>query len=427
MTITSNETETQIRTQSTTGQDSGQVYFDPMNFPAGQGQDSGQATSGTQATTETGQSTGTEKKDSGEKGVAPTESESVRATGNQPVASTKGVSSNQSTGTENTVTTGGDQAHESYRLSPKSRIFNRVIVTGFILAGLFAFYISFYAIMSFAESVGFPRAVSWAFPAFIDTMIIISAGAILSQKAHGTPTWKSWLALLGFSAASVFANVMHALRLENNDQLWAIGAAVLAALVPIGVFTATELVGDIAIDNPESRRRERYEAQAEEDEEIQREQERELARIEHEAKLKAAQARAEAEAKKVAAEGEVELAQVYEQANETRTQSGTQSRGQLDSGQAQARTQTGTQSSSEQDSGQDTSGPESTSQSSAGRPDPAPIEEVAAFIKSRTEQGQDTTKHDVAEKFGCAPKTGYRRISTLRKDQPEIFLEGGDQ
>lgn len=419
MTITSNETENQVWTQSTADQDSGHLYFDPKKVSEGPGQDSVQGTNGTQARTETDQSNQTDKKDSDEKGVAPTESESVRATGNQPVASTKGASSNQSTGTENTVATGGDQAPESHRLSPKSRIFNRVIVTGFILAGLFAFYISFYAIMSFAESVGFPRAVSWAFPAFIDTMIIISAGAILSQKAHGTPTWKSWLALLGFSAASVFANVMHALRLDNSDPVWAVGAAVIAALVPIGVFTATELVGDIAIDNPESRRRERHEAQAEENEEIQRNQERELARIEHEARLKAAQARAEAEAKKVAAEGEVELAQVYEQANETRTQSGTQSTGQLDSGQDRDQTPV-------EDSGQDI-GTQSTGQSSAGRPDPAPIEEVAAFIKSRTAQGQDTTKHDVAEEFGCAPKTGYRRISTLRKDQADIFLEGGDQ
>ena len=55
------------------------------------------------------------------------------------------------------------------------------------------------------------------------------------------------------------------------------------------------------------------------------------------------------------------------------------------------------------------------------------MDEVAAFIKARTAEGQDTTKHDVAEEFGCAPKTGYRRISTLRKDQPEIFIEGGSR
>lgn len=424
MTITQHETTTQASTGTESRTEGRTQSTIQSHYEEDSTLDSDQDSKDAESRTEAVQPTGTEGQDSDEKSVAPTESESVRATGNQPVASTKGVPTPNPTGGETSVTTSGDTGHESYRLSPKSKAFNRVIVTGFILAGLFAFYISFYAIMSFAESVGFPRAVSWAFPAFIDTMIIISAGAILSQKAHGTPTWKSWLALLGFSAASVFANVMHALRLDNTDVFWAVGAAVIAALVPIGVFTATELVGDIAIDNPESRRRERREVQVEEDEELQREQERELARVEHQAKLKAAQARAEAQAKKVAAEGEVELAQVYEQANDTRTESGTQPRGQLDSGQAPTIGRSRTQATTNQDSGQGDTGTGPGGPSTPGRPDPAPLEEVAAFIQSRTEQGQDTNKHHVAEEFGCAPKTGYRRISTLRKNQPGIFLEG---
>lgn len=339
------------------------------------------------------------------KGVASAETNSAEATRNQPVASTIGVSPNNTTPDDDPAATVQGyimEPQDTHRLSPKSRGYNRVIVIGFAAAGLFAFYISFYAIMSFAESVGFPRAVSWAFPAFIDTMIIISAGAILSQKAHGTRTWRAWLALLTFSAASVFANVMHALRLDNDDQLWAVGAAVLAALVPIGVFAATELVGDIAIDNPQSRRRERAETAEAEDEALERKRRRELAEAEHQVELARLTKTSEAEIK-------AEVRSLEQAPAKADTQ---------DKGTGESRTKTGAVARSSRGQGAP------ASRSKTGQ---ASIGDVAAFIQARTEQGQDSDKNDVAEEFGCSPKTGYRRLRELQVTSPHIFINGGDQ
>lgn len=359
------------------------------------------------------ESAGTDVAVANGKGVAPAESESTEATRNQPVASTKGVSLVNDTPSSDGDTTVVDQRQ---RVSPSSKAFNWVLVVGLLFGGACAVFISFYSIMSFVIAAGWPPAIAWAFPAFIDIMLIISAGTVLSYKADGKSAWKAWLWLVVFSASSVYANVMHALALPNEQVLWIWGSAGLAALVPVGVFAATELVSDVAIDNPASRKEERAEQAMVEDEQLQRVRERELADTEHQLRLsrltKTSEAKTEAEVRSV------KHSSVWDNGR----------------GQSTSESRTPAQS-SDSDTVQHTTRGQSASaaqgQSTKGRTDPAPVSEVAELVISRTAQGLDTTKHEVINHFDLDPakqgKTAYRRLRDLRGSRPEIFLAEGVQ
>src|SRR5699024_7256729 len=151
-------------------------------------------------------------------------------------------------------------------------------------------------------------------------------------------------------------------------------------LVPVGVFAATELVSDVAIDNPASRKEERAEQAMVEDEQLRRVRERELADTEHQLRLsrltKTSEAKTEAEVRSV------KHSSVWDNGR----------------GQSTSESRTPAQS-SDSDTVQHTTRGQSASaeqgQSTKGRTDPAPVSEVAELVISRTAQGLDTTKHEV--------------------------------
>ena len=353
-----------------------------------------------------------------DKDVASVVRESTEATRNQTNAITPRVSSSQATHL--------GQPHATLpivrqRLSPKSKAYNRVLVVGLVFGGACAVYISFYSIMSFVMNAGWPPAVAWAFPAFIDIMLIISAGTVLSYKADGKSPWKAWLWLLVFSAASVYANVMHAIALPNSASLWAWGAAGIAALVPVGVFAATELVSDVAIDNPHARTKERAEDAAVEDEELKRQRDRELADAEHQARLSRVHKTSEAQI-------EAEVHAVRESIGHRPTGGHTAGQG---TGQATGESGRPWTSDRPFSRDQDTTSRQSTPRSgsssgtvSGSQEDLAPLDEVERVVRQRTAQGLNTKPKDVQEYLGLGPqqsKTCYRRLKVLIHTKPEIF------
>lgn len=220
----------------------------------------------------------------------------------------------------------GRVAASGSRINPDDFRFIRAITLGVLFAGLVAFAISFVALMEVAAWLGLPDWMHWAVPAFIDTAIVVYAGSVLIHKARGETTWPSWLMLAAFTALSMVANAAHALSyansLQHEWQSW-VGVAI-AAMVPIAVFTATEQLSRVAVEDPVSRRRELeaaaewHAAQAERERkqlevEAARErarQEAELESEEHRTRLEEVRAQREARArlaKEQAERGQLEL------------------------------------------------------------------------------------------------------------------------
>ncbi|GAA4924711.1 DUF2637 domain-containing protein [Nesterenkonia rhizosphaerae] len=285
-------------------------------------------------------------------------------------------------------------ASVSHRINPDSRAFILAITIGVIIAGLVAFAISFVALMEVAAWLGLPWWMHWAVPTFIDLAILVYAGSVLIHRARGESIWKSWMMLAIFTCLSIVANVSHALSYPQDVQWQSIVGATIAGMVPFAVFAATEQLASVAVEDPNSRyrdmrrqqemvlRREKLESEREEREHQQamEQQERQMRREEHHAKLEVARVKHELTINAMR-EGLItdpaQLSQLTQPAPE----------------------------------------PEPVQ-----RQNPAPMDEVAEFISSRTKQGLDTTKHDIAHHFGCVEKTGYRRLVALRDQRPEIFL-----
>lgn len=407
-------------TAHTTTTDETQAWTQASN-----GRDSGQGSSLNLAAVDQGPAGGQSGAPAGSKelgkGVAPAESGSAEATRNQPVASTKGVPDIQVTPAQQAPANVGGRV--SHRINPDDRRFILVVTAGVVIAGVVAFAISFVALMEVAAWLGLPWWMHWAVPTFIDLAILVYAASVLVHKARGESTWKSWVMLAAFTGLSVVANVSHALSYQQQAPWQSIVGAVIAGMVPFAIFAATDQLASVAVEDPETRRKEieaqqRWLAQQArlEQERLEREHERELAREErerrkeeHEAELELRRAQNHARVQAIR-EGKVSVLTPAEPGPPVQ-----------DSPWTHAGTGSRTQASNGRERGQAWD----SAQSSNGRPDPAPLEDVAVFINDRAARGEDTNKHDIAERFECAPKTGYRRISQLRQDQPEIFIDGG--
>lgn len=283
---------------------------------------------------------------------------------------------------------------KSARINPDDPRFIRAITAGVAFAGLVAFAISFVALSEIAAWLGLPHWMHWAVPLFIDTGILVYAGSVLIHKARGERTWPSWLVLGTFTALSVVANAAHALSFGSAaTQSWqALVGAVIAGMVPVAVFTATEQLSRVAVEDPVSRRRE---LQALAEWHAQQAQ-RERKQLEMEAERERARQAAE-----LAQEEHLTRLAEVRASRELRAERAAK---QLESSQERGLHLVGAAT------------PAPASQAEA--PD---IDEVAEFVAERAGRGEDTSGADLAERFGFSDKTGRRRLAKLREERPEIF------
>src|SRR5699024_919983 len=140
------------------------------------------------------------------------------------------------------------------RINPDSGQFIRIVVGGVMVAGLVAFSISFVALYQVAEWLGLPPWMWWAVPIFIDVMLLVSAGLALIYKARGEKTWPAWSALGAFTLLSMIANGAHALAHPHEAEWQAYIGVLIAAMVPIAIFVATEHLSRVAIQDMNSRK-----------------------------------------------------------------------------------------------------------------------------------------------------------------------------
>lgn len=291
--------------------------------------------------------------------------------------------------------------NEPKRINPDSRVFIRVVVGGVVVAGLVAFAISFVALYSVAEWLGLPPWMWWAVPVFIDLAILVYAGLVLVHKARGEQTWPSWVALGAFTLLSVVANGAHALAHAHETQWQAYIGVLIAAMVPIAIFVATEQLSRVAIQDLNSRKSDmRDQLELETFEAKQQERRDELA-FEHE------QRRWERESQRAKAHRETELDQREHEVM-----------------MAQLR--------HVPSNGADTA-PKAAGQKYPTRPKTPQATQVSGsddrlveFVQENVAKGIEITGALMAEHLGVSDRTGRRRIKELQSQRPELFTPRND-
>ncbi|WP_261623244.1 DUF2637 domain-containing protein [Nesterenkonia marinintestina] len=286
------------------------------------------------------------------------------------------------------------------RINPDARAFVRVIIIGTVIAGTVAFAISFVALMEIAHWLGIPSWMSWSIPVFIDLAILIYAGSILVHKARGDRTWRSWVMLGVFTGLSMVANVSHALSSGTSTEAWqAWVGAVIAGMVPIAIFAATEQLASIAVQDPETRRAE-LEAEATWAAE-QADREREQIGLEHEREM----ARQRAELDREQHVTEIEIARARRSHLVEKAAQGIDlDHSPTDSSPTEPRPT-----------------PNRTKSPSPARAT-ADLDAIASFVEEAQYRGERVSGAALAEAgLVSSGKTGQRRLASLKKQRPDLF------
>ncbi|WP_298044994.1 DUF2637 domain-containing protein [uncultured Citricoccus sp.] len=315
------------------------------------------------------------------------------------------------------------------RINPDDGRFIRLVVAGVVIAGLVAFAISFTALYEVAEWLGIPPFMWWAVPVFIDLAILVYAASVLVHKARGETTWPSWAALATFTALSVFANASHSLSSPQAVPWQGVVGAIIAGMVPVAIFVATEQLSRVAVEDPASRKAElREQAQIEqaraERERIRAnmllEKERHDRQMAHErdAAERAAEldrVRHQTEIAKLRAHREIPAHDAVPITDSTSDSEGTRASRQED------------EASPNDNSAESPRMPlHVVTAPSASTPDSAArragtLDEVAAFVAQQTARGIDVTAAMLVDQFGLTERTSRRRLQVLREKQPEVF------
>ena len=191
------------------------------------------------------------------------------------------------------------------RVNPNDGRFIRAVVAGTAVAGLVAFSISFAALYEVAAWLGLPPFMHWAVPVFIDLAILVYAGSVLVHESRGESARASWWALGAFTGLSMIANGAHAWSAENASVWQSVVGALIAVMVPVAVFVATDQLARVAVENPDSRRAERASQVSEEAEQLKAQAELDRQRAELEAELAASRWQIEAQRREAEREAEV--------------------------------------------------------------------------------------------------------------------------
>lgn len=288
-------------------------------------------------------------------------------------------------------------ATASKRMNPDSRGFIRLIIAGVIVAGLVAFAISFVSLYSVAEWLGLPRWMWWAVPTFIDLAILVYAGLVLVHRSRGEKTGPSWAALGAFTLLSVIANGAHALSHQHDAQWQAYIGVLIAAMVPIAIFVATEQLSRVAIEDLNSRKAELQDQVDLEMFEAEQQRKREELAFERE------QRQLEREQALIRTKQAWELDQRKHQHKLESISDGPSP----DSSPQQAKPTTVL--------------PQPSEQPSKNSP-PASEESLLEFVRECLAQDAEVTGGMVANFLGVSDRTGRRRIKELQDKYPEMFL-----
>src|SRR5699024_9066284 len=282
------------------------------------------------------------------------------------------------------------------RINPDSGQFIRIVVGGVMVAGLVAFSIRLVALYQVSEWLGLSPWMWWAVPIFIDVMLLVSAGLALIYKARGEKTWPAWSALGACTLLSMIANGAHALSHPHETQWQAYIGVLIAAMVPIAIFVATEHLSRVAIQDMNSRKveiREQFELESftaeqqrkREDLEFEREQrewERQNKRIQAQRASELEQRKHEHQLAVLEAESTQQL--VTDQPPATPKPTGTGS---------PAKRQANTDHS------------------------------LMEFVREQLTQGTEVTGQQVAEFLNVSDRTGRRRLNDLKDNHPELFTD----
>ncbi|MGM7670243.1 DUF2637 domain-containing protein [Microbacterium sp. A93] len=321
------------------------------------------------------------------------------------------------------------------RINPDDGRFIRAVVAGVVVAGVVAFAISFTALYEVAGWLGLPPFMWWAVPVFIDLAILVYAASVLVHKARGERTLASWAALGTFTVLSVFANAAHAWSyVQDHDQAWqGVVGAVIAGMVPVAIFVATEQLSRVAVEDPESRRAELREqsrmeqARAEHDRQLVRlgfereKQERQMAheRVMAERTAELDRERHRTEVAKLQASRDLEVKLAIQPVPERHSP---------DTAHQAAPKDKSLDQNMEAVEEPNASGLHVV----RGGPPTFPIskpgvggalDEVAEFVTAQMAAGVEVSATMLAEQFGISERTGRRRLSALRQERPEVFSE----
>lgn len=301
------------------------------------------------------------------------------------------------------------------RVNPNDGRFIRAVVAGTAVAGLVAFSISFAALYEVAAWLGLPPFMHWAVPVFIDLAILVYAGSVLVHESRGESARASWWALGAFTGLSMIANGAHAWSAENASVWQSAVGALIAVMVPVAVFVATDQLARVAVENPDSRRAERASQVSEEAEQLKAQAELDRQRAELEAELAAS--RRQIEAQRREAEREAEVAEARHRQELERMER-----------QAKLETEREVQPAVVEES-QVAQGVEVVEATASSEPvvaetktvEKASGADITAWIVARAQEGQVPSAAEVAEQFGCSERTGRRRLADARETQAEAF------
>lgn len=279
------------------------------------------------------------------------------------------------------------------RVNPNDGRFIRAVVAGTAVAGLVAFSISFAALYEVAAWLGLPPFMHWAVPVFIDLAILVYAGSVLVHESRGESARASWWALGAFTGLSMIANGAHAWSAENASVWQSVVGALIAVMVPVAVFVATDQLARVAVENPDSRRAERASQVSEEAEQLKAQAELDRQRAVLEAELAASRRQIETEREdREVQQAVVEESQVAQGVEVVEAVASSEP--------VVAETKT-----VEKASGAD----------------------ITAWIVARAQERQVPSAAEVAEKFGCSERTGRRRLADARETHAEAFGTGEEQ
>lgn len=325
---------------------------------------------------------------------------------------------------------GTSEATAPKRVNPDDGRFIRLVVGGVVIAGLVAFAISFTALYEVAEWLGIPPFMWWAVPVFIDLAILVYAASVLVHKARGEQTWPSWAALGTFTALSVFANASHSLSSPQEVPWQGVVGAIIAGMVPIAIFVATEQLSRVAVEDPASRRAElREQARMEQ-------AHAEHARVRADMRLERERHERKMAHEREAAERAAELDRVRHQAEIAKLRADKDMEGRRAGTPTHSDPELSESHSSQQDDDAvSDDGAIATSQRplhvvaahNASAPEPArtsvALDEVADFVAQHSVRGIKVSTAMLADKFKMSPRTGRRWLALLREKRPEVFHE----
>ncbi len=318
------------------------------------------------------------------------------------------------------------------RIDPDDGRFIRLVVVGVALAGVVAFAISFTALYEVAGWLGLPPFMWWAVPVFIDLAILVYAASVLVHKARGEQTLASWAALGTFTALSVFANAAHAWSYaQDHEQRWqGVVGAVIAGMVPVAIFVATEQLSRVAVEDPQSRRAELLEqarmerARAEHEQQLARlqfereQQEHQMARqraiVERTAELD--RERHRTEVAKLQAGRDLEVRRMIQPVAEERFPSPPQPETTTDRPSRNAATAEQPHASGLHVVKDGTAAAAISTSGGVGS-----LDEVAEFVAQQASEGVNVSAAMLAKRFGISERTGRRRMEKLRDERPEVF------